>query len=99
MITKYEIGWRSVSQDLGSRNLHADTKAAVLELGDINARIHRQILTLVLEKCMFLHHWSGKHSHVTDETSWDALVERGVGMILDLGITPEMQRRFTGQKA
>ena len=71
----------------------------MLELGAITARIQRQILALVLEKCMFLHHWSGKHSHVTDQTSWDNLVERGVGMIPDLGITPELQRRFTSQKA
>ena len=40
-------------RDLEQRSLGAETRAAVLNLGDVKSRIARRILQEILEKCMF----------------------------------------------
>ena len=45
---------RLAVKDLEQRTLSPDTRAAVLNLGDINQRIQRRVLQEILERCMFL---------------------------------------------
>ena len=46
-------------KDLEQRALCAETRAAILNLGDINLRIRRSILAEILGRCMFLLYWNG----------------------------------------
>jgi hypothetical protein len=82
------------SKDLEQRSLSAESRLAVLNLGDINLRICRAILGEILERCMFLHYWNGKHAFVATTTSWDELLGRAASIILDLEITPEVLKKF-----
>ena len=45
-------------KDLEQRALCAETRAVVLNLGDINLRIRRSILAEILGRCMFLLYWN-----------------------------------------
>ena len=82
------------TKDLQQRDLNADTRAAILSLGDIKSRILKRILQEILERCQFLYYWSGKHPSVACETSWDELMQRAVSLILSLEITPKVMERF-----
>ena len=85
---------RLATKDLEQRSLSAETRAAILNLGDISQRIRRRVLAEILERCMFLLHWNGKHSSVATSTSWDELLAKAVGRILSLEITPWVLLRF-----
>ena len=87
---------RLATRDLEQRNLHADTKAAVLGLGDIKLRIFRRILQEILERCMFLLYWTAKHESISAETTWDELLQRAVALILSLEIKPDVVARLSG---
>jgi hypothetical protein len=78
---------RMATKDLEQRSLGADARAAILNLGDIKSRIRRRVLQEILEKCMFLHYWTGKHPTVTCDTTWDQLMQKAVNLILSLEIT------------
>jgi len=82
------------TKDLEQRSLSADTRAAILTLADIKARIHRRILQEILERCMYLYYWSGSHPSVACETSWEDLMQRAVSLILSLEMTPQVLERF-----
>ena len=87
--------FRLATKDLELRPLLAPgTKAAVESLGDLNHRIQRVILLEILERCMFLLHWSVKHPKLSLDTSWDALVVKAVGIINDIAIDPRGLERF-----
>ena len=83
-------------QDLEQRDLGADTRAAILSLGDIKARIGRRILQEILERCMFLMYWTTRHNHIAMETSWDDLLRRAVSTILSLKIDQHVKQRLSG---
>ena len=87
------------TKDLEQRTLSADTRAAILSLADISARICRRILQEILERCQFLYYWSGKNPSVACETSWEDLMARAVSLILSLDITPEVLERFRVQES
>ena len=82
------------TKDLEQRSLGADARAAILNLGDIKSRIRRRVLQEILEKCMFLHYWTGKHPTVTCDTTWDQLMQKAVHLILSLEITTQVLERF-----
>jgi hypothetical protein len=82
------------TKDLEQRSLNADTRAAILNLADIQDRIFRRILQEILDRCLFLYYWSGKNPSVACETSWDELMKRAVSLILNLEITPQVLERF-----
>ena len=87
---------RLATWDLEQRTLSADTRAAVLSLGDIKLRIFRRILQEILERCMFLLYWTSKHESITAETTWDELLQRAVALILSLEIKPDVVARLSG---
>jgi hypothetical protein len=60
---------RLATKDLEQRALSEETRKAVSNLGDNNLRICRTILVEILERCMFLLYWNGKHSKVASNTS------------------------------
>ena len=82
------------TRDLEERKLSADTRAAILNLGDLKNRIRRRILQEILERAMFLLHWIGKHPVVASDITWDELMQKAVGLILNLEITPQVLQRF-----
>ena len=85
---------RLATRDLEQRALSADTRASILNLGDIKQRIRRRILQELLERCLFLYYWSGKHQIVSEEMGWDQLVQKASSLILDLEITDKVLERF-----
>ena len=85
---------RLATKDLEQRDLHADTRAAILSLADIKGRICRRVLQELLERCQFLYYWSGNHPSVACETFWDDLMQKAVALILSLEITPQVLERF-----
>ena len=90
---KEQVLHRLAVKDLEHRpKLGAETVAVVASLGDIRQRILRSILCEILERCFFIAHWSGKHSHIALDTSWTELVSRTTGIILSLDVTPECLR-------
>ena len=82
------------TRDLSERELGTAAKTAVLNLGSIKNRIRRRVLQELLERCMFLKWWSGKHKSIVVEASWDELMRRAVDIILDLEVTPRVLQRF-----
>ena len=82
------------SKDLESRDLNAETKAAVLNLSNIKDRVNRRILQEILQRCMYLHYWSGKHTLVASSDSWEGLLQRSVSLILSLDISDQVLERF-----
>ena len=91
---KEHILHRLATKDLEQRALSADTRAAVASLGNIDLRIRRRVLLEILERCMYLYFWNGKHKVVASSTSWDALVQKAVSLILDLECTPRTLEKF-----
>ena len=81
-------------KDLEQRTLSSDTRAAIVNLGNIDARINRRILQEILEKCLFLLYYNSKHPSVASSTSWDVLMQRAVSEILNLDITEMVLKRF-----
>jgi hypothetical protein len=92
---KEHILHRLATRDLQQRtNLGPDIVKAVENLGNITKRICRSILCEILERCMFLAHWSGKHPMVAATKSWDDLLGEATTTIVDLELTPEVLERF-----
>jgi hypothetical protein len=92
---KEHILHKLAKRDLEQRTtLGQDVVNAVQNLGDISNRIRRSILSEVLERCMFLAHWSGKHAMVATTTSWEALLGDATTTIMDLEVTPEVLKRL-----
>ena len=91
---KEDLLHQLATKDLEQRSLSADTRGGILNLGDIKARIHRRVLQEILERCMFLHYWCGKHESVASSTSWDELLQKSVSLILSLEITPRVLNNF-----
>ena len=91
---KEHILHRLATKDLEQRTLSSDTRAAILNLGDIKNRICRRILQEILERCMFLLYFNGKHSSVACATTWDQLMSKAVFLILNLEIEPLVLERF-----
>ena len=81
-------------RDLEQRSLGAETRAAILNLGDIKNRICRKVLQYILEKCMFCLYFNEQHPSVATSTAWDDLMQRAVVDILNLELTPLILRRF-----
>ena len=81
-------------KDLEQRTLSSETRAAIVNLGNIDARINRRILQEILERCMFLLYYNQKHPSVASSTSWDVLMQRAVSEILNLDITEKVLQRF-----
>ena len=81
-------------RDLEQRSLGAETRAAVLNLGDVKSRIARRILPEILEKCMFLLYFNQKHPSMATSTTWDELMQKGVAEILNLELTPLILESF-----
>ena len=77
-------------EDLEQRTLSSDTRAAIENLGNIDARINRRILQEILERCMLLLYYNEKHPTVACSTSWDVLMQRAVSEILNLDITEKV---------
>ena len=84
---------RLATKDLGTRRLGADTNEAVLNLANIRHRIRRRILQEILERCLYLYYWNGKHRSVANLLTWDALLERAVATIQDLEISERVSKR------
>ena len=91
---KEHIFHKLATEDLKQRSLSAETKNAILSLGDILARIRRRILQEILERCLLLYYWIGKHPSVARESSWDVLMQKAVSSILSVEITPQVLERF-----
>ena len=91
---KEHILHRLAEKDLEKRSLNADTRAAVLTLGNIKARIHRRVLQEILERCMFLLYYNQKHPYVATSTSWEELQQKSVSEIVDLTVTHVVLERF-----
>jgi hypothetical protein len=92
---KEHILHRLATVDLEQRpSLAQDVVIAVNNLGDISKRIQRSILCEILERCMYLAHYSGKHPMVADSTSWDALLCQASFTIMDLELTPVVLQRL-----
>ena len=92
---KEHILHKVATKDLEQRtSLAADTRRAILNLGDINLRICRAIMCELLERCMFILYWNAKHPKVASSWSWDELLQKASTLILDLEITPEVLERF-----
>ena len=85
---------RLAEKDLEQRSLSAETRVAILNLGDIKNRIRRRVLQELLEKCMFLLYYNQKHATVAAVTSWDEMMQRAVSEILTLEITPQVLQRL-----
>ena len=85
---------RLAVRDLEQRTLSPDTRAAVLNLGDINKRIQRRVLQEILDRCMFLLYHSQKHTRVAAQISWDELLKLAAAEILNLDISPLVLKRF-----
>jgi hypothetical protein len=82
-------------KDLEQRaSLGQDVVMAVENLGDIEKRIQRSILCEILERCMYLAHWSGKHPMVAVSTSWEALLGEASFTIMDLKLTTMVLERL-----
>ena len=82
-------------KDLEQRtNLGAETTAAVARLGDISLRIRRAVLTEILERCLFLANWSGKHHTIARALSWPDLVAKATDIILNLSVSEACLERF-----
>ena len=81
-------------KDLTERKLAAETKEAILHLGDIDLRIKRRILQELLERCQYLYYWCGKHPAVAREESWDGLLDKAVQLILRLELDEHVLKRF-----
>ena len=82
------------TKDLQQRTLSADTGRAADGLSNITSRIQRRVLQEILERCMYLHYWTGKHVSIASKSSWDELLQRATQIILDQEITPHVLRRF-----
>ena len=92
---KEDILHRLASKDLEQRtSLGPETKRAVLNLGDIELRIFRTIMSEILHRCLFLYFWSCDHPNVAAECAWDELFDRAKHQIFDLAVTPEVLQRF-----
>ena len=91
---KEHILHRLAEKDLEQRSLNADTRAAVLTLGNIKTRIHRRVLQEILERCMFLLYYNQKHPYVATSTSWEELQQKSVSEIVDLTLKPVVLERF-----
>ena len=91
---KEHIMHRLATKDLEQRALSGDTRAAILSLAGITARISRRVLQEILERCQYLYYWNGKHTSVAADTTWDDLMEKAVALILNLDITPKVLERF-----
>ena len=92
---KEHILHQLAKRDLEQRtSLGQDVVTAVENLGDIGNRIRRSILCEILERCMFLAHWSGKHAMVAATASWEALLGEATTTIMDLGLTPVVLERL-----
>jgi hypothetical protein len=84
---------RLAVKDLEQRSLSADTRSAILNLGDL-----KRILQEILERCMFLLYYNQKHPTVASSTSWDELLQKAVSEILDLEITPKVLDSFSSNE-
>ena len=60
---------RLAVKDLEQRKLGAETRSAVLHLGNIQLRIRRRVLQEILERCMFLLYYNEAHPTVASELS------------------------------
>ena len=85
---------RLAVRDLEQRPLSSDTRAAVVNLGDIDCRIRRRVLQEILERCMWLLYHNQKHPTIASSTSWDEFLQKGASEILNLDITPKVLERF-----
>jgi hypothetical protein len=85
-------------KDLEQRSLSADTRSAILNLGDLKSCVCKRILQEILERCMFLLYYNQKHPTVASSTSWDDLLQKAVSEILDLDITPKVLDRFSSNE-
>ena len=82
-------------RDLEQRtNLGAETAEAVARLGDISLRIRRAVLTEILERCLFLASWSGKHHRIARALPWPDLVAKATELILNLSVSEACLERF-----
>ena len=81
-------------RDLEQRSLGAETRAAVLNLGDIKSRMCRWVLPEILEKCMFLLYFKQKYNSVATSTAWNDMMQKAVVDILNLELTPLILQRF-----
>ena len=91
---KEHILHRLATRDLEQRpTLGPDIASAVANLGSLNKRICRSILCEILERCMFLAHWSGKYAMVAATGSWDVLLAEATTTIVDLELTPKVIER------
>ena len=76
------------------RTLSADTKAAVLIIGNIRARINIMIRQLIMATCRCLLYYNQKHQTVASNTAWEEFLQKGVSDILDLSLQPLVRQRF-----
>ena len=94
---KEHVLHKLATKDLEQRtSLGAETTRAVANLGDVQQRIRRAVLSEILERCMFLLHWNVRHNMVAAETSWEQLVAQATSLILDLGfgLSANVHERF-----
>ena len=91
---KEHVLHRLALKDLSQRDLSATTRNAIESLGKILDRVRRGILAELLQRTMHLLYFNVKHPKVTESSSWDALVEKAVGIINDLSISDEFLGRF-----
>ena len=82
---KEHILYNLMAKDLEQRDLSADTKASIINLGSVNLRIRRRILSELLYKCMFLYFYKTKHICVASDTTWDKAMANAIENIVDLG--------------
>ena len=93
---KEDLFHRLATKDLESRRMGADTNEAVLNLANIRHRLRRRILQEVLERCLYLYYWNGKHRNVANSDTWDELLARSVAIIQDLEISERVMTRRSG---
>jgi hypothetical protein len=79
---------------LEERNLAADSRAAIDNLGQIRQRMRRRVLQEILERCLYLLYFNSKHPVVAPESTWDSLLQKAVHLILGLDITPSVLGKF-----
>ena len=91
--------FKFASKDLEQRKLTPETKTAVASLGAVELRIQRVLLQEILERCMFLYHWSGKHARLVSTSSWEALVQKAVSIIKGLKIDARFLARSSVSEA
>ena len=90
-----DIFHRLATKDLEQRTSWGpETNRAVLNVGDIDLRIFRTIMSEILHRCLFLYFWSCDHPLVAAECSWDELFDRAKHQIFDLAVTKEVLQRF-----